>query len=102
MSKHARVDTLCITECTLWVIYRCKNMHFTKNIKFQIKNLTKFGFFSILELFQLLQMRITQNICIALQNTTNATVSGKSTVHMLELSTTVTLSGKEIVASHDK
>jgi hypothetical protein len=45
MPKHVGVDTLCITECILWMIYRCNNMHFTNNIKFQITNLTEIGFF---------------------------------------------------------
>jgi hypothetical protein len=44
-------------------------------------------------------MKITQNISIALQNTTNDTISGKRAVRMLKLSTTVILSGKEIVTS---
>lgn len=78
-----------------------KNMHLTKNRKFKITNLTEFGF-SIFELFQLLKMKITQNISIAPQYTIDAKISGKCVIPMLKLLTRVNLSGKEIVASHDK
>ena len=101
MPKHVRVDTLCATECIFWTIYWCMNMQFRNNIKFQIKNLAEFVI-SILELFQLLQMKVTQNISMALQCNTNATISGKWVVQMLKLLTTFILSEEETAASHDK
>ena len=83
------------------MIYWCISMHLTNNIKFQITNLTEFGF-SILELFQLLQLKITQNISITPQYTTDPKISGKCMLPILKLLIRVILSGKDTVASHDK